>query len=141
MKCDALCVALYNTAEGLTMKFDSTIDMLSKFDESESEVAFTESLGLDSTRTVVRACLLRDCTGVYANFDHDPDLNFLLTEDELVYAPHLTGQGAYTVCKVLTPNGEMFDQPEVSVEHLGVFDDFDAAYSAFISAIKSALNN
>lgn len=121
-----------------TIKFDSVIDLFTKIDECPRGVSFTERLGFDIDKVEILQCGLCDDIGVYACL---PDAtNILIADTDDLYSDHLKGEGEITVCLIKTPNGEMFDEPEVEVKQLGTFNDFDAAYDAFVAAINEEIS-
>ena len=122
----------------MTNSFNSVYDIFDAMDECASDTKFTESLGFDAKVCEVLPCSLQEDTGVYACLPND--VNFLIAETSDLYSPHLQGEGEITVCRIETPNGEMFDQEEVEVKQLGKFDDFAEAYATFIAAVRAELS-
>lgn len=117
-----------------TIKFDSVYDLYTQIDECPRGVDFTERLGFDTDKVEILQCGLQEDIGVYASLPQAK--NILIADTEDLCSQHLKGEGEITVCLIKTPDGEMFDEPEVEVKQLGTFNDFDAAYAAFTAAIN-----
>lgn len=122
----------------MTNSFNSVYDILDAMEECASDEKFTASLGFDSKRCEVLPCMLQEDMGVYVCMPED--VNFLIANSDELFSEHLKGEGEITVCRLYTPNGEMFDEQEVEVTQLGTFNDFAEAYAAFTTAVNAELN-
>lgn len=105
---------------------------------NSEEVA--QALGVTTPhRQEVLVCGLQEDFGIYAPMMNS-DENYLIADTDDLFSEHLKGQGAFTVCRIFTPENEMFDEEEVTVEQLGEFNDFETALAAFVSAVNVAAN-
>ncbi|QZE58813.1 hypothetical protein pEaSNUABM28_00256 [Erwinia phage pEa_SNUABM_28] len=120
------------------IKFDSVYDILTEMDECARDVDFTKTLGFDPIKVEILQCGLQEDLGVYACLPNAT--NILIADSTDLFSEHLKGDGEITVCRILTPNGEMFDEPEVEVKQLGTFNDFDSAYAAWLAAINEEID-
>ncbi|ARW58891.1 hypothetical protein HOS33_gp251 [Erwinia phage vB_EamM_Y3] len=103
---------------------------------NSEEVA--QALNITASAQEILVCGLQEDFGIYVPLINDQ--NYLIADTDDLFSEHLKGQGAFTVCRIFTPENEMFDQEEVEVEQLGEFNDFETALAAFVSAINTAAN-
>ncbi|QZE59495.1 hypothetical protein MPK66_gp251 [Erwinia phage pEa_SNUABM_2] len=122
----------------MTNSFNSVCEIFEAMNECASDSAFTKQCGFPYPKVEILQCGLQEDLGVYASMADG--VNFLIADSDDLFSEHLKGDGEITVCRIETPNGEMFDEPEAIVTQLGTFNDFAEAYAAFTAAVNAELN-